>query len=195
VEELNSLQLDATFEAVVHQLNTEFPDMELPSEEILLSSLNSLVAEKKLTFDYQGQMYRAARSLLTPWDEFESLTLSDHFKLEKEEDELELEFNSMHPESADRCANLDQLFYLKSKTLSTEDSSSVQDRENHILTSPKLLRRNSSLSNEIDNSKHKKTNFKRSNSFKMRYKSTSDDNSQLLNKDCTCNEIIIKRKC
>ena len=195
VDELNSMQQEATFEAIGRQLNFEFPSVELPSEDILNNSLNSLVAENKLSFDHQRQVYTAMRILLSPWDEFENLTLSDNFKPDKEEDEIELEFKNINSENLNKCANFDQI-YLKSNTLSTENSSIDDCKEEHFLESTKLLRRNSSLSNEIDqtsvSSEPRRGNFKRSKSLKMSYKPSSDVNGSLLTKDCTCNEIIIK---
>lgn len=193
VDELNTMQLDATFESVVRQLNVEFPTMELPTEDILKSSLNSLITENKLNYDYHRQTYSVSRTLLTPWDEFENLTLSDHSKADRDEEEIDLEFKDMNM----KCANLDQLFYANGKTLSTESSSIADYKESHYSTDGgKLLRRNSSLSSEINkiNLEHRNTNFKRSKSFKLNYKPNSDENGQLLDKNCTCNEIIIKRK-
>lgn len=193
VEELVRMQQEANLPAIVHQLNVDFPCMELPSEEILNSSLSGLVSETKLNFDDQRQVYTIARALLTPWDQFENLTLSDNFKSNKEDDEIELEFRNVNSESPKKCANLEQLFYLKSNTLSTESSSIGDCKEDHFLESTKLLRRNSSLSNEIDklNSEHRRANFKRSKSFKLSYKPSPEEKTHLT-KDCTCNEIIIK---
>lgn len=83
VDELShSLQNESsagiTFEAIVRQLKTEFPCMELPPDELLRGSLSGLVAEHKLAYDAARGLYTATRPLLTPWDEFEHLTLLTH---------------------------------------------------------------------------------------------------------------------
>lgn len=207
VDELNSLQQDATFEAIVRQCLSTFPTMELPVEEILKSSLSNLVTENKLSFDKQRQVYTATRTLLTPWDEFERLTLSENFKTEREEDDIELEYKNLHGENLNKCANFEQLIYLntsadnsKSNTLSTENSFIDEPHfEGKGSNLSILLRRNSSLSNQIEestvNSELRRANFKRSKSLKLNYKPNGENRgNELLRKDCTCNEIIIKSK-
>lgn len=120
VDELNhSLNVEATFEAVVRQLKREFPGMELPSDELLRGSLSGLVAEHKLAFDASRGLYSATRPLLTPhWDELEQLTLMTssegnhhhHFKGGPEEEiEIELKSGGIGGEAAaenlvNRCA-------------------------------------------------------------------------------------------
>lgn len=190
IDELNQLQLEATFDSIVKRLLVEFPSMELPNEDILKASLNTMLTETRLLFDSCKQVYYTNRGSrpLTPWDEFENLSISDN----KDKDDIELEYKSVNTDTAEsgKCAHFDGIFYMKSKTLSTEASFAEFSDEK------KLLRRNSSLSGEI----HKYTsaeaatttaaaNFKRSKSFKLTYK---EEGEQV--KKCTCNEIIIKRK-
>lgn len=188
IDELNSLQLEATFETIVKRLFAEFPSMELPSEDILKSSLNTMLSENKLSFDYHKQVYFTTRSPpLTPWDEFENLSISDNTKNDKEAEEIELEYKSIDNEIS-RCEASEGLFYDKSKTLSSESSFAEL---NHLISNQKVLRRNSSLSGELHQFPVEgKFNFKRSKSFKLSNKENSNELNEM--KKCTCDEIIIK---